>query len=72
MERRLTEREALEAMRVFLAQFNEREPEGRRETIFSILAWTQTDDDGITADPAQASDWDKAVDDALAGRWVVL
>ena len=59
-------------MRIFLAQFNEREPESRRETIFFILAWTQIEADGITSDPAQAGDWEKAVADAKAGRWISL
>lgn len=59
-------------MRIFLAQFNEREPVGQRETIESILSWTQIEGDGVTADPAQASDWDKAVAEAKAGRWVTL
>lgn len=59
-------------MRIFLAQFNEREPKGQRETIYSILAWTQIESDGITYDPAQSSDWEKAVADAKAGRWVNL
>ena len=59
-------------MRIFLAQFNEREPENRRETIFFILSWTQIESDGITSDPAQAHDWEKAVADAKAGRWVSL
>jgi hypothetical protein len=59
-------------MRIFLAKFNEREPESQRETIYSILAWTQIESDGITSDPAQATDWEKAVADAKAGRWVNL
>jgi hypothetical protein len=41
VEPALTPREALEAMSVFLAQFNEREPARRRETIEMILRWTQ-------------------------------
>lgn len=59
-------------MRIVLAQFNEREPEGQRETIISILSWTQTEGDGTTFDPEQAADWEKAVLDAKAGRWVRL
>jgi hypothetical protein len=47
----LTSREALEAMRIFLAHFNEREPEDRRETIRSMLSWTQMEGDGITFGP---------------------
>jgi hypothetical protein len=72
VEPTLTSREAFEAMRIFLAQFNEREPASQRETIYSILAWTQVDDDGIPADPAQGADWERAVADAKAGRWVSL
>jgi hypothetical protein len=68
----LTSREALEAMRIFLAQFNEREPEDRRETIYSILSWTQMEGDGITFDPAQIEDWEHAVADAKAGRWLTF
>jgi hypothetical protein len=37
MSENLTSREASEAMRLFLAQFNEREPEHRREAIFFFL-----------------------------------
>ena len=59
-------------MRIFLAQFNEREPESQRETIYSILSWTQIERDGITFDPAQSDDWAKAVADAKAGRWVAF
>lgn len=59
-------------MRIFLAQFNEREPLSQRETIDSILRWTKIESDGLTADPAQASDWDKAVAEAKAGRWLKL
>jgi len=65
-------REALEAMRIFLAQFNEREPSSRREPIDLLLAWTQIDDDGLTSDPAQSTDWERAINDAKAGRWLRL
>lgn len=71
MEPTLSSREAFEAMRLFLAQFNEREPDSRRETIFFILGWTQIQSDGGTSDPAQWADWEKAVADAKAGKWVV-
>lgn len=70
MDETLTSREALEAMRIFLAQFNEREPPDRRETIHSILSWTQVEGDGITFDPAQIADWEHAVADTKAGRWL--
>lgn len=57
----LTKREAFEAMRCFLAQFNEREPPERRRTIEQILSWTEIEADGGTSDPAQWHDWEKAV-----------
>jgi hypothetical protein len=57
----LSSRQAFEAMRRFLEQFNEREPPERRETIEMLLGWTEIQDDGITADPAQWSDWEQAV-----------
>ena len=65
MERTLTSRQALEAMRHFLAQFNEREPPERRETITFILNWTEIQPDGMTHDPAQWQDWEKAVASVL-------
>ena len=70
MSETLTSREAFEAMRLFLAKFNEREPEHRRETIFFLLGWTQIQDDGGTSDPAQWEDWKRAVADAKAGKSV--
>lgn len=70
MSESLTSREAFEAMRLFLAQFNEREPEHRRETIFFLLDWTQIEADGETSDPAQWEDWQRAVADAKAGKSV--
>ena len=68
MSESLTSREAFEAMRLFLAQFNEREPEHRRETIELLLGWTQIEADGGTGDPAQWDDWLRAVVDAKAGK----
>ena len=70
MSESLTSREAFEAMRLFLAQFNEREPENRRETILFLLSWTQIEDDCGTSDPAQWYDWQRAVADAKAGKAV--
>jgi hypothetical protein len=61
MEQTLASRQAFEAMRRFLAQFNEREPPERRETIESILTWTEIEQDGGTSDPAQWHDWEQAV-----------
>lgn len=57
----LTTREAFEAMRFFLARFNEREPAARRATIDTILRWTEIEAGGVTADPAQWQDWEAAV-----------
>ena len=68
MEPTLSETQAFEAMRLFLAQFNEREPENRRDTIDMLLAWTEIQSDGGTSDPAQWNDWQRAVADALAGK----
>jgi hypothetical protein len=70
----LTIDQAFEAMRWFVAQFNEREPPERRETIEFILSWTSRAGfkDGGTADPAQWEDWEEAVAKALAGEVVEL
>jgi hypothetical protein len=72
MEPTLSETQAFEAMRLFLAQFNEREPEDRRETIALLLAWTEIQSDGVTDDPAQWEDWKRAVADARAGKRVTF
>ena len=61
----LTPREALEAMRCFLEQFNERKPPERRLTIEQILSWTEVQADGITYDPAQCHDWERSIATAL-------
>ena len=63
--RDLTPREAFEAMRCFLEQFNEREPPERRLTIEQILRWTEVELDGITYDPAQWPDWERSIATAL-------
>ena len=60
METMLTLREAFEAMRLFLAQFNERESPDTRLTIELLLGWTEIEADGVTADPAQWHDWEQA------------
>jgi hypothetical protein len=70
VETNLTPVEAFEAMRLFLEQFNEREPMERRETIFFILGWTAIQPDGGTSDPAQWPDWEQAVADVKAGKRV--
>jgi hypothetical protein len=57
----LTSAEAFEAMRIFLAQFNEREPAEQRETIQNLLSWTEIQTDGGTFDPAQSVDWERSV-----------
>ena len=66
MRTTLTTREAFEAMRCFLAQFNEREPPERRETIELLLSWTEIEADGGTSDPAQWHDWEEAVAMAIS------
>jgi hypothetical protein len=40
MDELLTTRQAFEAMRPFLAQFNEREPTDQRQVIEMLLTWT--------------------------------
>lgn len=68
MDEPLTSRQAFEAMRLFRAQFNEREPQSRQETISMLLAWTHVEPDGATSDPAQWADWERAVAEARAGK----
>ena len=65
-EKELTTTEAFEAMRSFLAQFNEREPPENREVIDLLLSWTEIKADGVTSDPAQWDDWERSIDDARA------
>lgn len=65
-EERLTATEAFEAMRSFLAQFNERESPDNREVIDLLLSWTEIMADGVTSDPAQWDDWERSIDDARA------
>lgn len=72
VEENLTAPVAFEAMRLFLAQFNEREPRERREAINLILGWTEIESHGGTSDPAQWDDWQKAVADALAGKRITF
>lgn len=54
-------------MRGFLAEFNEREPPERRETIERLLQWTVIEADGLTSDPAQWHDGEAAVARAVDG-----
>ena len=70
MDSTLTSVEAFEAMRLFLAQFNQREPPQRRETLSFVLGWTAIQEDGITSDPAQWQDWEEAIAAAKAGERV--
>jgi hypothetical protein len=72
MDQLLTTDQAFEAMRHFLAQFNEREPPERKETIQFILSWTSRTGvtDGGTSDPAQWFDWKEAVAKAVTGEVV--
>ena len=60
----LTTKEAFEAMRSFVAQFAERVPEEAREPFRDLLRWSEIDDDGVTFDPAQWDDWQKAATEA--------
>lgn len=66
----ITTRQAYEAMRIFIHQFAQREPEQYRERFEQLLRWTHVDSDGITSDPAQWGDWDAAVAAAVAGDFI--
>jgi hypothetical protein len=63
------QREAFEAMRLFVERFwirNGREP----VDVAELLDWTDTglwDDPAVTNDPAQWADWVQAVADVRAG-----
>jgi hypothetical protein len=60
----MTLEQGFRAMRHFLEQFNEREP--NKERIAQLLRWTELDSaSGLTADPAQWHDWLAAVNRAL-------
>jgi hypothetical protein len=55
----MTEREAFDAMRAFLAEWSSHAPrrqEGETD-VFDLLSWTEWDPDGGTSDPAQWHDW---------------
>lgn len=67
VEPNLTTRQAYEAMRIFVNQFAQREPEQHRPRFEQLIRWTRVDSDGITVDPAQWEDWETAVQAALAG-----
>ena len=58
-------RQAFEAMRCFIDQFKEREPEQYRDRFEQLIRWTKIEPDGITSDPAQWPDWEAAVARAL-------
>jgi hypothetical protein len=64
MERVLTEKQAYTAMFKFLKDIYERE---QPEYILLMLSDMQLLPDGGSADPAYDSDWQSAVDFALAG-----
>ncbi len=64
MAQLLTPVEAFEAMRSFLAQFNEREPPDARGSLNLLLGWTELDANGATSDPAQWFDWEGSILDA--------
>ena len=63
--RTLTERQAFDAMRVFLEAFWLRGGADVESELASLLSWTQIAADGITMDPAQWNDWRDAVTSAL-------
>lgn len=65
VDQMLTMRQAFDAMRRFLAQYNEREPIERRESITQLLRWTETESDGGTYDPAQWHGWEQAVESVV-------
>jgi hypothetical protein len=65
MDQVLTMRQAFEAMRCFIDQFKEREPDQHRERFEALIRWTRVESDGITCDPAQWPDWEASVARAL-------
>ena len=55
----MTEREAFDGMRAFLAEWSLHAPrrqEGETD-VFDLLSWTEWEPDGGTSDPAQWHDW---------------
>lgn len=65
MERSLTPHQAYLAMFAFLEQYSHR---GSGEEILSLLGSLSLLADGHSADPAIASDWNRAVELVLAGK----
>ena len=63
--RTLTERQAFDAMRVFLEAFWRRGGADDASELVKILSWTQIAADGGAMDPAQWADWRDAVTSAL-------
>ena len=65
----LTEQEAFEAMRFFLAEFWKRGGSQSGSDVADLLSWTARDlwEDGSTADPAQWDDWMAAVEAVRSG-----
>ena len=63
----LTERQAYDAMFLFLLEFWER---GNRSSadIAELLEWMRHAPDDVSSDPAMDDDWDKAVERILAGH----
>lgn len=66
----LTEQDAFEAMRYFLAEFWTRGGSASTSDLVDILSWTDRDVavDGCTNDPAQWDDWLAAVRAVQAGE----
>jgi hypothetical protein len=71
----LTEQQAFEAMRYFLAEFWKRGGSKKGDDLFFVLGWTERThcEGGSTNDPAQWHDWLAAVkavqDGKLADPW---
>ena len=65
MDQMLTTRQAFQAMRCFIDQFKDREPDKYRERFEQLIRWTRIESDGGTYDPAQWPDWEAAVARAL-------
>ena len=65
----LTEDEAFEAMRYFLAEFWKRGGSRTSSDLVDLLRWTGADaPDGGTNDPAQWTDWEDAVKAVKSGE----
>ena len=68
MDKTLTNKEAFDAMRIFLERFNVRG--GGKDDLVYVLGAISTDSwaDGSPFDPAQWNDWLDAVSEVVAAR----